>query len=191
MAGMRWNPFRPAPSPDAQETDQGAPGKPATDKLTMAIRQRRMFTAQQRVDQLPGFAKLERRWCEYPAADELDARRAALDAGARTRWSDADILAAALSAAASSAPSTPAQAFVLHEPEARWVEARQGDLLNAIAAALPALPLGATMCAGNGCALEIFPWADADAGDRPSFETTLHGEWPDGVREVLAPTMPR
>lgn len=184
---MRWNPLRRAAPADAGSDP--APGKPPTDKLTMAIRQRRMFTAQQRVDQLPGFAKLERRWCEQPTADELDERRAGLDAGVSARWADVPALAAALAAAAAVAPETPTRAFVLHESEARWIEARQGDLLNAVAVALPALLQGVTLLAEDGCALDVALPPDADG--RVAFETTLHGEWPDEVRAALTPTMPR
>jgi hypothetical protein len=184
---MRWNPFRRGAPADAES--DAVPGSPPTDKLTMAIRQRRMFTAQQRVDQLPGFAKLERRWCEPPTADELDEKRAALDTGVSARWADGPTLAAALSAAAAVAPTTPTRAFVLHESEARWVEARQGELLEAVAVALPALLQGVTLLADDGSALDVALPPDVDG--RVAFETTLHGQWPDEVRAALTPTMPR
>lgn len=187
---MRWNPFR-AGAQSAPEPAAGPPGKPPVDKITMAIRQRRMFTAQQRVDQLPGFSKLERRWCEQPTAHELDAQLAALGDRESVRWPDRETLAGALRTASALAPSTPAQVFLAQEPEARWVEARESELLAAIAAALPALRMGLTMLSEGGRALKVFVWADADSGDRPAFETTMFGEWPPDIQMTLSPTMPR
>lgn len=168
---MRWNPFRAGAQP-GPETAPGPPGKPPVDKLTMAIRQRRMFSAQQRVDQLPGFPKLERGWCEQPTADELDARLADLGEERRVQqWPDADALAAALRSAASLVPPAPGFAFVRDEPEARWVEARLPDLLVALAGALPGLRKGAVLFSEAGALL-------IDVEDGRGYATATQGEWP-------------
>ncbi len=155
------------------------------DKFTLAVRQRRMFAAQQRVDEYPGFSKLERRWCDPPEADESDRRRDTL-AAERTpqAWSDADSLAAALREASTVAEEAPLRAFFLAEPEARWVEARPVDLLGAVATALPGLRLGVVLLGGGDCALWIDVRNDAD---RATFETGLGGDWPPAFRDALTP----
>lgn len=169
---MRWNPFRPGARP-GPDTAPGPPGKPPVDKLTMAIRQRRMFTAQQRVDQLPGFPKLERRWCEQPTADELDARLSGLGDDRRVqRWPDAEALASGLRTAGSLVPQGVGFAFVRDEPEARWVEAHLGDLLAALAEAVPVLRAGAVVFSDEGALLIDI---HADGG---CYETAARGEWP-------------
>lgn len=172
---MRWNPFRAGAQP-GPESDPGPSGKPPVDKLTLAIRQRRMFTAQQRVDQMPGFPKLERRWCEQPTADELDARLAEMgDRGDERRvqpWPDADALAAALRTAAALVPPATGFAFVRDEPEARWIEAHLADLLVALAGAVPGLRQGAVLVTDDSVLV-----IDIDAEGR-RYETAPQGEWP-------------
>lgn len=187
---MRWNPFRAGAQP-GPDTAPGVSDNAPVDKLTMAIRQRRMFTAQQRVDHLPGFPQLERRWCEQPTADELDARLAALNGGRSAQWTDHEALATALRIASTSAPSTPAHALLGQEAEARWIEARESDLLAALAAALPALRLGVTMLAEGDRALGVVAWTDTDSAEGPVFETTMYGEWPPDIQVAMSPTMPR
>ena len=176
MAFMRWNPFRPGARPEAGTTDPGSPGKPPTDKLTMAIRQRRMFTAQQRVDQLLGFGKLGRRWCEYPTADQLDARRSELGADpAVQEWPDGPALGAALRAASALLAGESGFAHVLDEPEARWLEAPLHDLLVATADALAGLREGVVLCSDAGVLLiEV----KVDGEGRHSFATASAGDWP-------------
>lgn len=173
---MRWNPFRAGAQP-GPDTAPGASDKPPVDKLTMAIRQRRMLTAQQRVDQLPGFPKLERRWCEQPTANELDARCADLAAGLGDerrvqQWPDAEALAAALRTAASLVPPASGFAFMRDEPEARWLEAHLPDLLVALAGALPRLREGVVLFTDDSVLL-----IDIGAEGR-RYETAAQGEWP-------------
>jgi hypothetical protein len=147
----------------------GEARKPVNDKFAMATRQRRMFTAQMRVDSFPGFGKFERRWCDPRTAFELDEKRTDLGSGLTLQWRDADALAAALRAAAAVVPAGPGFATFGDEPEARWIEAAAlGDLLTAIATALPGLPAGVTLLAGDR-ALVLDPTGPAG---------TLHGDWP-------------
>ncbi|GAA0608631.1 hypothetical protein GCM10009547_08240 [Sporichthya brevicatena] len=165
---MAWKIFRPKPAdPSARP-----------DKLTLAIRMRRMVAAQQKIDARPGFQRLQRRWCEPPTADELDQRIADLAGGAEQRFDGADALAAALRAASESAPAGTATATFRDEPEARWIEAGSaGVLLSAVATALPTLAAEVVLVAGDGVLVV----------DPAATRVTVHGDWPAEVHAALAP----
>ncbi|WP_019873751.1 hypothetical protein [Sporichthya polymorpha] len=165
---MAWKLFRPKPVDPA--------AKP--DKLTLAIRMRRMVAAQQKIDARPGFQRLERRWCEPPTADELDQRIAGLAEGQQQQFADGAALAAALRAAGEAAPAVPASATFRDEPEARWIEARSaGVLLSAVATALPTLASEVVLIAEEAVLV-----VDPAAG-----RVTVHGDWPAEVTAALAP----
>ena len=151
----------------------GEPKAQKNDKFAMATRQRRMFTAQMRVDSLPGFAKLKRQWCDPRTAFELDERCAALADGRTVRWAGPEPLAAALRSAAEVAPVGRAFAAVRDEPESRWVEAPTTELLAALATALPALRIGVTLL-WDDRALVL----DLAGSSGTGVDGALHGDWP-------------
>lgn len=147
------------------------------DKFSMVIRQRRSWTAQERVRTLPGFVGLEHRWCDWPGSALLDQRRDDLGTGSSTRrWPTAELLVAALRLAGTEVPAGTGFALLSDEPEARWVEAALSDLLQAAATVLGVLAHGIVIFAADDRALvlEVTSGPDGDA----SYETTLHGEWP-------------
>lgn len=171
---MAWKLFRSRPE-----------GAPAHDKFALAVRQRRMGTAQLRVDAFAGFSELERRWCDPWTAAELDGRLAALgDPGHdRRSWPDRESLASALRVAAAAVAAAPAHATVLDEPEARWVEAQLRDLLEAVASALTGLRVGAVVLGAEDRVFRLDVHA-VDAG--AEFRTALQGDWPAEVVAALS-----
>ncbi len=174
---MRWRPLRPgAKEPTA--------GKLPPDKFSLVIRQRRQWTAQERVRELPGFAGLEHRWCDGAMAFGLDQRWEALGEPVSVHpWPERQLVDA-LRAASSAAPDATAFAKLHDEPEALWVEAPLRDLLTVASTLLGTLEQGLAICFGGTGALNFVVGTE-------EIEVSLYGEWPHGVAEALTPTMPR
>ena len=149
----------------------------------MAIRQRRTWSAQERVRALPGFPGLEHRWCGPWGSEDQDRRRADLggtpSAPSTQHWPAAEPLVVALRAAAAEVPAGRGFARLSDEPEAGWVEASLSDLLQATATVLAVLQQGLVILAEDDRALLLDVTRGADG--RASCDTTLIGDWPAGT----------
>lgn len=146
----------------------------------MAIRQRRNWSAQERVRALPGFPGLEHRWCGLWGSDDQDRRHAELgDTSPKRHWPDAEPLVEALRAVSARVPAGIGFALVKDEPEAGWVEASLSDLLQVTATVLAVLQQGIVILAEDDRALLLDVMRDSDG--RATCDTTLFGDWPAGL----------
>ncbi|MBA3742505.1 hypothetical protein [Sporichthya sp.] len=146
----------------------------------MAIRQRRIWSAQERVRALPGFAGLEHRWCDIWGSEDLDRRLADLGGTVSTQhWPGAEPLVEALRAAAAQVPAGTGFALLSDEPEALWVEASLSDLLQATATVLGVLQQGIVILSEDERMLLLEVTRDPEG--RVSHQIALRGEWPAGA----------